>query len=68
MFAGGTKTSIKKFIGRIKYGKIYAENNLVCDLIPCLDTNGTPCMYDTVSKQTFYNQGTGEFLYGEVIN
>lgn len=38
------------------------------NLIPCLDNNNRPCMYDTVSKQTFYNQGTGEFLYGEVIN
>lgn len=32
--------------------------------IPCLDNNSIPCMYDTISKQTFYNAGTGEFLYG----
>ena len=30
----------------------------------CLDKNGKPCMFDTVSKKPFYNQGTGEFLYG----
>lgn len=55
-------------IGRIWYFKIYDNNELVGDLIPALDENGTPCMYDTVSKKTYYNQGTGEFLYGEVIN
>ena len=32
-------------------------------MIPCLDENGVPCMYDTISKQTFYNQGTGEFKW-----
>ena len=39
------------------------NNNLIMNLIPCLDTHSVPCMYDTVSKQTFYNQGTGEFRY-----
>ena len=34
------------------------------DLIPCLDDNGRPCMFDRVSRKTFYNSGTGEFLYG----
>ena len=39
------------------------ENDvLVRDMIPCLDNNGIPCMYDTVSGKTFYNQGTGEFI------
>lgn len=32
-------------------------------LIPVLDANGTPCMYDKVSKQCFYNAGTGSFGY-----
>lgn len=43
--------------------KIYDNDVLVRDFIPCLDNNGTPCMYDMVSKQTFYNQGTGEFKW-----
>lgn len=34
-------------------------------LIPCLDTNQVPCMYDTVSKQTFYNAGRGTFITGK---
>ena len=33
-------------------------------LIPCLDTNGVPCLYDLISKTTLYNQGTGSFTWG----
>lgn len=33
-------------------------------LVPCLDANGVPCMYDLVEKKTFYNQGTGSFTWG----
>ena len=44
--------------------KYYNNDELLQDLIPCLDNNNEPCMYDTISKQTFYNSGTGEFLYG----
>lgn len=40
------------------------DMNLIADLIPVLDYDDTPCMYDKVSGEFFYNQGTGEFLYG----
>ena len=33
-------------------------------LVPCLDANGVPCLYDLISKTTFYNQGTGSFTWG----
>lgn len=33
-------------------------------LVPCLDTNGVPCLYDLISKTTFYNQGSGSFTWG----
>lgn len=49
---------------RLYYFKIYNESNLVRDYIPVLDSTKHPCMYDKVSKTCFYNQGTGEFLYG----
>ena len=45
-------------------GKIYrffVEGQI--NFIPALDQNGKPCMYDTISKQPFYNQGSGEFGY-----
>ena len=35
--------------------------------IPALDKNGTPCMFDKVSKQPFYNSGTGQFIVGMAL-
>ena len=40
---------------------------ILCSLICCLDNTGTPCMYDLVSNKTFYNSGTGEFIYPKKI-
>ena len=48
---------------RIYSFTISKDGNKIMNLIPVLDRNGTPCMYDTVSKHTFYNKGTGKFLY-----
>ena len=48
---------------RIKRFYITRDGAYTLNLIPALDRNGTPCMYDTVSKQTFYNAGEGNFLY-----
>ena len=33
-----------------------------CDLIPCVDKDGNPCMYDRVTKTSLYNAGSGKFL------
>lgn len=57
---GTNRGETKRYFG----GKIYrffVENQI--DLIPSLDRNGIPCMFDLFSRNTFYNQGTGEFLY-----
>jgi hypothetical protein len=42
-----------------------AENDEAIRLqyIPALDSTGTPCMYDLVTRKPFYNSGTGDFLY-----
>lgn len=50
--------------GRIYDFKIYMDNELIMHLKPCVDTSKVPCMYDEVSKQYFYNQGTGTFIVG----
>ena len=52
-------------LGKIRIKRFYITRGgaYTLNLIPALDRNGTPCMYDTVSKQTFYNERTGEFLY-----
>ena len=33
-------------------------------LVPCLDANGVPCLYDLIGKTVLYNQGTGSFTWG----
>ena len=33
-------------------------------LVPCLDANGVPCMFDLVSRKPFYNKGSGSFTWG----
>jgi hypothetical protein len=46
------------------YSAIFTEGvETVRDMVPVLDASGIPCMYDKVSKQCFYNQGSGAFGY-----
>lgn len=37
------------------------------DFTPMLDKNGTPCMYDKITKKPFYNSGTGQFIVGMTL-
>lgn len=54
------------YIGcKIYEWKYWKSGVLTQHLIPVIDNNDVPCMYDTVSQTFFYNQGAGEFLYGE---
>lgn len=52
------------FQGRIYSCKHYSGDKLIQDFQPCLDTNGVPCMFDFVSRKSFYNKGTGSFTWG----
>lgn len=46
------------------YGvSIFDGTTPVANYVPCLDVSDRPCMYDTVTKTTKYNDGTGEFSY-----
>ena len=58
-----TKNNAVMGIVRVYKCKVYENNELIRNFIPALDNNNNPCMYDTVSGVTFYNQGTGEFNY-----
>ena len=53
------------FIGKIYYAKITnSQGEMTLNCIPCLDTEGVPCMFDFVSQKPFYNVGTGSFAWG----
>lgn len=52
------------FRGRIYRCKHYSGNELIQDFVPCLDTRGVPCMFDLVSRKSFYNKGYGSFTWG----
>ena len=52
------------FLGRIYGCKHYSGDELIQDFVPCLDTEGVPCMFDLVSQKPFYNVGTGSFTWG----
>lgn len=43
--------------------KLYNNTDLIRDCIPVIDSSGRPGLYDTVTKEFYTNQGTGEFLY-----
>lgn len=47
----------------IYWFKIYDNGEVIREFIPVINASGRPCMYDTVTQQPFYNQGTGEFGY-----
>lgn len=44
--------------------KIYDNDTLVRDYIPVIGSPSRHCLFDKVEKKCYYNQGTGEFLYG----
>ena len=67
LFARGTSTvaeSGNRTKGKMYWVKIWDKGKLVRYFIPVLDVGGIPCMYDKISGEFFYNNGTGEFLYG----
>lgn len=53
--------------GIYEYLKLYGGNVLLRDFIPVLDKNNTVALFDKVSYEFFYNQGTGSFATEEVI-
>ena len=56
------------FAGRIINVKITDKetNTLVRNLIPALDENYIPCLYDLVEEKYYYNMGTGNFIAGPI--
>ena len=52
---------------KLYYCKIWKNNVLIRDFVPCLDNNNVPCMYDKVNGKAYYNLGNGSFTYGRKI-
>lgn len=55
--------------GRIYSLKIWdlvdgERDSLLGDFRPCLDGDGVPCLYDSVTDDYFHNAGSGTFAYG----
>lgn len=61
--------------GTVTYGSsacicrvtIFEKNVPVADYLPCLDSNGVPCMWDNIAKEYIHNDGTGSFTYGSAV-
>ena len=66
LFARHTTTgAINMSKSQIYYCRFYENGELACDMRPCLDADGVPCMYDLIRRRTLYNQGTGSFTWGD---
>lgn len=63
LFALNNFKPAHRMSARLYAQSLYGDGSLVRDFIPVLNWNDRPCLYDKVSKQLFYNQGTGEFNY-----
>ena len=67
----GTSGPNYYFKGRIYNLRLYDNNVLIRNFVPCYKINGNqniPGMYDTVTA-TFYEKGTnsGDFTYGPAV-
>ena len=60
----GEATSFSRFF-KLHYVKITDKNieKVLRDYIPVIDSSSRPCLFDKVSRECYYNQGTGEFLW-----
>lgn len=63
---GGVPTSNQGLKGRIDTFLISEGDQIVRQFVPCLDTDGIPCMYELYTGTVHYNQGTGQFSYPRV--
>ena len=63
-FYNGNTGSVVTSSGVVASVKIYKDGNLVRSFVP-VRIGSTGCLFDRVTGQFFYNQGTGSFVCGE---
>lgn len=68
LFARNNKGSVGNYFwGKIYYAKIWDNNNLVRNFIPCFrKSDNAVGMYDTVGGKFYTNSGTGTFKKGAI--
>lgn len=50
---------------QLAYCKIWEDTELIRSFIPVKDSSDVVCLYDTIGKKFYYNEGTGNFIGGE---
>lgn len=60
--ANGTAHTLA-WMGRIYRAQITEGEEIVRDFIPCLNSEGIPCMYDIIEGKDYLNKVTTPFLY-----
>ena len=68
LFCRNYSSSPKYSSARIYNLDIVRSGVKILDMIPVLDWDMVPCMYDKISNKLFYNKGTGDFTYGRQIH
>ena len=53
------------FEGDIYNLNVMRDNQIIMNLIPCLDNNKVPCFYDIINEKTYYSNTNTPFLKGE---
>lgn len=63
-YSNGRRNSLNKK----KWLRVIINGRSVMHLLPVLDDNGTPALYDTVTQQLFYNTGEDELVAGPLLD
>ena len=66
LFRANGHSAISKNL-RISDWSVKKDGVLIQKLIPVIDLSGRPAMYDEITGQMFYNKGTGEFDWDEIV-
>lgn len=53
------------FEGGIYNLNVMRDNQIIMDLMPCLDDKKVPCFYDIINEKTYYSNTDTPFLKGE---
>lgn len=64
----GPATTNARFIGRIYRVRIYRNDSLIRDLVPCRDDNNLGYMYDMYNDVIYSRSGSGAFGIGSDVN